>query len=341
MPQKTTASDDQGLDAYWRSIILFGRNVASYKFALAKSLIEFGNEGKTFVSLEELALPFSSAICDHLSHTDKQTTASSSQFLDACRAYNRDELVHDRLISETVRQGFNNVIDAFHVVNQGPISAKFFVDDRYSKNGITITDSIHQLRESFQWENLEREVEARWRLVETAWQLGVANPLLVTLDETSENVVVNTPGRRVNVTSSRGALNGYQKGRCFYCFKEISIRSGDGRLSDIDHFLPWTLEQKQLMLGLNGFWNLVLACKECNRGEGGKHSRIPTLALLQRLETRNNYLVRSHHPLRETIRAQTGNSSEKRLSFLRQRHEEALGFLQHTWQPAARGPATF
>jgi hypothetical protein len=28
------------LDSYWRAVILFGRNVASYKFALAKSLIE-------------------------------------------------------------------------------------------------------------------------------------------------------------------------------------------------------------------------------------------------------------------------------------------------------------
>jgi hypothetical protein len=28
------------LDNYWRAIILFGRNVASYKFALGKSLLE-------------------------------------------------------------------------------------------------------------------------------------------------------------------------------------------------------------------------------------------------------------------------------------------------------------
>lgn len=28
------------LESYWRSAILFGRNVASYKFALAKSLFE-------------------------------------------------------------------------------------------------------------------------------------------------------------------------------------------------------------------------------------------------------------------------------------------------------------
>lgn len=27
------------LESYWRSIVLFGNNVASYKFALAKSLL--------------------------------------------------------------------------------------------------------------------------------------------------------------------------------------------------------------------------------------------------------------------------------------------------------------
>jgi hypothetical protein len=45
-------------DAYRRSIILFGRNSASYKFALGKSLLEVANQDKTFVSLEELAEPY-------------------------------------------------------------------------------------------------------------------------------------------------------------------------------------------------------------------------------------------------------------------------------------------
>jgi len=35
------------LASYWRSVILFGRNVASYKFALAKSLLEIAPTGKT------------------------------------------------------------------------------------------------------------------------------------------------------------------------------------------------------------------------------------------------------------------------------------------------------
>jgi hypothetical protein len=40
-------------------VILFGRNVASYKFFLAKSLLEIASTGKTEITLEELAKPFS------------------------------------------------------------------------------------------------------------------------------------------------------------------------------------------------------------------------------------------------------------------------------------------
>jgi len=43
---------------YLRSIILFGRNVASYKFALGKSLLELSQKNKEVISLEELAKPF-------------------------------------------------------------------------------------------------------------------------------------------------------------------------------------------------------------------------------------------------------------------------------------------
>lgn len=45
------------LENFWRSIILFGRNVASYKFALGKSLLELADQDGDGVSLGELALP--------------------------------------------------------------------------------------------------------------------------------------------------------------------------------------------------------------------------------------------------------------------------------------------
>ncbi len=40
------------LESYWRSIILFGKNVASYKFALSKSLLELASLEQNIISLE-------------------------------------------------------------------------------------------------------------------------------------------------------------------------------------------------------------------------------------------------------------------------------------------------
>jgi len=57
------------LESYWRAVILFGRNVASYKFALANSLVELADQRKDFVTLEELAVPFSRHLCEHLNST--------------------------------------------------------------------------------------------------------------------------------------------------------------------------------------------------------------------------------------------------------------------------------
>lgn len=43
-------------ETIWRSIILFGRNVVTYKFALGKSLLDLASQDKTFISMDELAV---------------------------------------------------------------------------------------------------------------------------------------------------------------------------------------------------------------------------------------------------------------------------------------------
>jgi hypothetical protein len=77
---------------YFRAVVLYGRNVASYKFALAESLISISQEGKDSATLAELALPFSEALCRHLALQDKQTTSRTSTFLDTLRRFNRGEI---------------------------------------------------------------------------------------------------------------------------------------------------------------------------------------------------------------------------------------------------------
>ena len=98
---------------------MMGRNVATYKFALAASLIELSSTGSDFISLEDLAAPFSKNLCEHLKHSDKQIPSTRSQFLDSCKKANQGEVSSEELIETTARLGFVNVIDAFHVVSQG------------------------------------------------------------------------------------------------------------------------------------------------------------------------------------------------------------------------------
>jgi hypothetical protein len=235
--------------------------------------------------------------------------------------------------------GFQNVIDAFHIVNSKEIPVKFFVDDRNNGGGITLTDDLFRLKERLQFGNLPHEVEARWRLVETAWELQVNRAALV-IGVESESLVVTTGDRRKVLTGCRNALNGYQKGKCFYCFDDIVVDSASSRLADVEHFIPRVLLQRGVNLPLDGVWNLVLACRECNRGTKGKSTLVPQQRLLKRLDTRNEFFIGSHHPLRETLLAQTGKTRQQRIAFLNSVYQSGLDLLIHTWEPQSeREPA--
>lgn len=278
------------VENYWRALILFGRNVVSYKFALGKALLELRAAPGDLVKLDELALPFARNICEHLRDAPKQATSQSSRFLEACRKRNSGEISEQELHSITVALGFTNVIDAFHRLGPAEIPKKFFIDERATSKGIRLTDELRTLGEVVHPNDLTRETEARWRLVETAWELGV-NRSLIAFDQESRDFYVQWRDGRIVVTSARSALNGYQKGHCFYCFAPISTDSGDDA-ADVDHFFPWSV-RAHLVGNINGIWNLVLACRVCNRGEGGKSDLVPSLSLVQRLHKRNEFLIAS------------------------------------------------
>ena len=328
------------LDSKWRAIILFGRNVASYKFALASSLLELSSRQRNFVLLDDLADPFSKAICEHLKTAPKQITSKSSGFLDACREFNEGKIDHATLMRRTVKDGFNNVIDAFHVVGPAEVGSRFFVDERKTRKGILLTDDLFKLREMQQAASLSNEVDARWRLVETAWEMGIA-PHHIEADSSQTDFYCITKTRRKAVASCKHALNGYQKGHCFYCPEPIIIGHDGDLAPDVDHFFPWMLERDGHASGLNGVWNLVLACRECNRGTSGKFARVPSLRLVGQLHKRNTYLIDSHHPLREALISQCGSTTEERRFFLQRQYSKAVELLQHTWDPDPKNNAPF
>lgn len=331
---------DPVLENYWRGIILFGKNVASYKFALASALYDVPRDGSDLVLLDDLAVPFSEHLCRHLKHAPKQVTSKNSQFLAACAQFNEGEISPDELRAVTVRRGFNNVIDAFHNVNNSEIDKRFFIDERKTHKGIRLTENFYRLTERPQFRNLIHETDARWRLVEQGWALNVSRGLIaVEYNAEDQQLFSLNNARRVTITSCRDSLNGYQKGRCFYCFAPVSLEAGDANLADVDHFIPWRL--REFVPNINGVWNLVLACQSCNRGKQGKFSHVPSLKLLQRLHDRNDYFINSHLPLRETLLRQTGKTARERSDFLNQVWNTAQQNLFHLWEPQAVGPDVF
>ena len=331
------------LDSYWRSIILFGRNSASYKFSFGKSLLEIALTGKSDITLEELAVPFSRHICEHIATAPRQATSQQSRFLQACKDFNAGKVTYQKLIDITVSLGFNNVVDAFHIVNNGAVPVEFYKKDYQPRSKkIILTDNIFELLETPYAGNFAAETEARWNLVETSWELGISRNLLnVRYDDASEILYMDTSFKRKDVTSARGALNGYQKGKCFYCFDDINVSDVESNTCDVDHFFPHALQPFFPDVNLDGVWNLVLACPNCNRGEDGKFARVPATKYLTRLHKRNEFLISSHHPLRETIMKQTGMTETARRSFLAMVDQRAIDALIHRWDTPQKAPATF
>ena len=335
--------NDPSLESQWRAIILFGKNSASYKFAFAKSLLEFIDNETTRVSLEELSEPFSRNIVNHLKKNDKQGNSKSSTFLNGCRSYISNELDYSELLKLTEKKGFVNVVDAFQNVNGDQIPNLFYHKNYIGrKKEIVFTDELLRLKESFHFQNFDQEVEARWNLVETAWNLNINPNLLEVKYDKSNSIffIQNDLMKRKDVTSVKDALNGYQKGKCFYSFQDISINSTSQNICDVDHFLPHSnkLTHSKNGANINGVWNLVLADSTINRQ---KSSKVPQKRFLNRLYSRNEFYINSKHPLAETIINQTGLTKDIRKRFLEKHYNLAVENSIQTWKPNIELRGTF
>ena len=263
--------------------------------------------------------------------------------MNGCRSYLSNELEHSELLKLTEQKGFTNVVDAFQNVNGGEIPNPFYHKDYIGrKKEIIITDELLKLKESFHFQNFEQEVEARWNLVETAWNLNI-NPNLLEVKYDEKNALFFIESdlmKRKDVTSVKDALNGYQKGKCFYSFQNISINSNSNNICDVDHFLPHTNKLIHFNNGanINGVWNLVLADSSINRQ---KSAKVPEKRFLDRLYNRNEFYISSKHPLAETIINQTGFTKDARKKFLEKHYNLAIDNSIQTWKPNTELIGTF
>lgn len=340
---------DDELEVF-RAIILYGQNTASYKFAFGQSLLELSKTGKNFVSLDELAQPFSRHIIEHLRSGKRQTVTSSSKFLYGCQLYIDGKIAEDELIDVTKKFGFKYVIDAFPKLKiEYENQPVFYEKVVRGQKGIQLNDNLHKLTECKQFGNLSHEIEGRWNLVESSWTEQNPN-FLIEYDDVDKLFVgrfgMSDRGYldshlRKPVTKARKPLSGYQKGKCFFCYDHISIESNQINTAQVDHFFPISLQSRlptDLHLNLNDIWNLVLTCEGCNLS---KSNRTPAQTYLYNLERRNNYYIHSKHPLGHTIMTLTGKSVAARRGYLTSVHSIAKQARSVEWEPKQIKGITF
>ncbi|WP_075831018.1 HNH endonuclease [Deinococcus marmoris] len=334
------AADDS---TYFRSIVLFGTNTASYKFALSRALLVLAAEGRSRVTLSELAPYFTAPLLAHVQRGKRQGTVPSSVFLEGAAAHLHGQLDADAFHALTVRHAFRYVLDVYHRLPGGETATEFFQLERGRSRTLVLTDALLALS-PIERELLEAEAEARWDLVEHAWteeSAVVMSGRSPTYEEASGELVL-VPWRhqtRVSLTRLRPALSGYQKGHCFYCYQPVDMTSGEA--CHVDHVFPWVLGYRLPDVDLNAVWNLVLSCETCNAGPGGKADAIPARRFLERLHRRNSYLIDSHHPLQAALMRDTGSTAKTRWAFLTSMEAFALEQRTKRWDGRAEHPPVF
>ena len=286
-----------------RTIVLFGNNVSTYKFALTNALL---NQSATSeLKYIELRDDFLKELLNHYIKCPDQWVAGKNSLTDAFDEYSIDN-DWDKLMNVAEKNIYNNVFDAFHNVGGSSIKEqdRLFEKDAKGKK-LIITENLNKILENKTIvEILKTENQSRWNVVEEAWKNKLSPNLLEYVD--GEFISISSNNERVNLRSAVNILMPYQKGKCFYCNKKMNTESQKevDDFPDVDHFLPHSYITRIELMGANpnGVWNLVVACKECNRGADGKFSAPADKSYFEKLLKRNLYFTEEHkHSLKNSI----------------------------------------
>lgn len=319
-----------------RAVLVFGKNSATYKFALAKTLLELNPSSE--MKYGDIGQIFLKHLVEHHQICPHQHNRGETKLTRAIDDHLAGKLPWDRLFDVAEESIYNNVFDAFHKLGGGEIerSAALFEHDREHKK-ITLTDSLNSLQENEEVKSvLLAETEARWRVVEEAWRKNVSPNLILDTREKSFYTTVNE--HRVNLRSAVDTLMPYQYGKCFYCSCPLNKYANqlDDQFPDVDHVLPLSLIVRQYPapdFNPNGVWNLVLSCRRCNRGVNGKMDQKPHERFYQQLEIRNVYFTKEHkHSMRFSVLTSLNASNASGVTLKMREIYKPFHFFSG-WQP--------
>jgi 5-methylcytosine-specific restriction endonuclease McrA len=306
-----------------RTIVLFGKNVSTYKFALASTLLNL--RPKNQITYEDLRDDFIGALLSHYQKNPHQYQSGENSLTRAFDKYKLDGNWSE-LVKIAEKNIYNNVFDAFHNVGGGQIKKEHILFENLPhEKKLVLTDNINEILEQHNLiDLLKNENESRWMIVEEAWKNNISPNFLVYNRATAEFESVS-PTERTNLRSAVSILLPYQHGCCFYCKRKVNIysNSDDSDFPDVDHFIAHSYFKRPELSNINpdAIWNLVIACKECNRGSRGKFTSIPQISYQKEIINRNVLFTEEHrHSPKNSIllslNAQNHTEVEKKMLLL-------------------------
>lgn len=293
----------------WRLAVLMGANARTYKFALADALIEHASEGRSSVTLRELATSYTSAIIRHSANGPQapaSTKLAPKDFLSLVNKFREsspgDAPPTEELVDAAVRAMPGMVMQKFHNLRGGVETPHRF----YSLRGpgrdaaVDFTPALKAVAGSTELHSLSSELDARWQIVEASFASGVGQSLMgqgLGVDLSLEHLLEKR--RRRPVAGLTAAVVGFQYGRCLICWEPLEPLDSVA----IDHVFPFSFMKNgraliDQHLDLDAVWNLAPAHASCN---GQKSNRPPTRVEIFRLGQRNEAIMLSPHPLRQTL----------------------------------------
>jgi 5-methylcytosine-specific restriction endonuclease McrA len=296
---------------YWRAIILYGLNTATYKPALGQTLLSFAQQGKTTVTMPELAEAFFDLYHARL-QTGKPQLAQPNRLTVMERivaAHNAGRLTRAAAIDRVAREAFGDVLPRFHSVNNRPLSLRFY---EQTATGLVLTDAVGALATAPPTAQaaLRDELTARWDLLEGAFEIRRDN---FALANDIRRIYLTAGYARRDLTATRPVLHAYQDGRCFYCGEPLGPEP-----VHVDHVIARQLLQH------DDLWNLVLAHDVCNEL---KSDALPALHYIAKLVARNERFISSNHPIKDKLIAQLGPTPDARRRFTLRVYDDARRVL--------------
>ncbi|MGW4482129.1 HNH endonuclease [Rhodococcus triatomae] len=327
----------------WRQAVLMGVNSRTYKFALGTALLDLAKQGHDDVPLTVLAERYSWSLLTRAGNYPQApaTVALRDNDFLAILARERTESLTaghptEELVAAAEKSMPGMVMQKFHNLRGiGEVAHSFYNLHGPTRNRIVhLTPELHRVAAAD--DVLSHELDSRWTIVEASFDSRIGRTLIdsgVQIDEQGQDIVI--PARRTTLTSVRGAIAGFQHGRCFYCHQEFEHLHAD---IHVDHFFPFSWMNTGSWHGpdLNHVWNLVLACGPCNLT---KSNRQPTTHEVGQLLDRNDAIAESPHPLRRTLEITmqaAGTSPDVRA---RKRHDFVAAVWNHMTERSATTPS--